>query len=309
MFFTFLPQASKWRFSQWGPSLFEIRWQPYHGLARSLSHLSSSIIFFLNVRPPYQNLNFCSKFIFIHFLITIQDFASLLHPTTCPNQLAIWAARGWSSTGVLTIIPRPRPSAQTDPWCGPTLYTGAHNQPRPRHGSLEGILICGQVGLRNVSWAAATQTRRSQIKRAQREDALHSWSQAQHMKNHHRSTRSVYVSYCVLGCACVCVLVWCVRVRSRAKDIFHGQKTQPTHEGSVVTEWHLCQHHYIYGHKTRCYQTRVATRPRLWQRDMLVVYPFDHIVRDWHATESLKSGWEFKQGKIGIVDKTANPSR
>ena len=119
----------------------------------------------------------------------------------------------------------------------------------------------------------------------------------------------VCVLLCVLGCAWVCVLVWCVRVRSRAQDIFHGQKTQPTHEGSVVTEWHLCQYHYIYGHKTRCYQTRVATRPRLWQRDMLVVYPFDHIVRDWHATESLKSGWEFKQGKVGIVDKSANPSR
>lgn len=57
------------------------------------------------------------------------------------------------------------------------------------------------------------------------------------------------------------------RAKRRVQDVAHSQKTYPIHERHSVTEYHLFIQHN-YGHNTRCFKTRVATRPLLWQRDL-----------------------------------------
>ena len=113
---------------------------------------------------------------------------------------------------------------------------------------------------------------------------------------------------CMLSCqvfdyrrALLCLL-------RRVQNVFRGQEAYPTHDEPVVTEYRLSQHHCIHGHKTRCSQDALL-QDKSRHKAHLVAYSCDPIQKDSHICKSLKSGWEFKQGRVVIVDKSADPRR
>ena len=78
----------------------------------------------------------------------------------------------------------------------------------------------------------------------------------------------------------------------------------------LVTEYHLCPHHYLLWSQDVPLQDKRSHNGLSCDNvTCLVVYPLDHMRKDAHKSESLKSEWEFKHGKRGIVDESANPPR
>ena len=73
---------------------------------------------------------------------------------------------------------------------------------------------------------------------------------------------------------------------------------------------HLCPHHYLLWSQDVLLQDKRSHNGLYCDYvTCLAVYPLDHMRKDAHKLESLKPEWEFKHGKLGIVDGSANPPR